>query len=183
MLMFGIVLSSGAMKSVLYTSGTVWSALLAYFLLKKKLNWLQITGMIVVVVGLYCKGYKSFEEMKKADGAAGGMNQLLGALIIIAGTVLHSLTNVVNQKLLTAVVQEEITEIVVDEATGAEREVGTGKFRERKVEKIEPESLCHIIGFWSLLAYVLYVCLFCAKDGYFTTLTYYAVLDGKGLYA
>ena len=61
----------------------------------------------------------------------GGGDQLYGSIWILTGTILHSLTNVVNQKLLQNAAPDAV--------------------------KIEPESLCHIIGAWSVLAWVVYI--------------------------
>ena len=49
MLFVGIVLSCAQLKAIIYCSGTVWSAVLAWLFLQKKLSPWQIAGMGTVL--------------------------------------------------------------------------------------------------------------------------------------
>ncbi len=89
---------------------------------------------------MFCKGKKNIQEMAESLNKLGGSDQLYGSLWILTGTILHSLTNVVNQKLLQMA------------GSGSKTTSKKPRFPE-----IEPESLCHIIGAWSILAWAVYI--------------------------
>ncbi|CAD7932402.1 unnamed protein product [Amoebophrya sp. A25] len=102
----GIVLSCAQLKTIIYCSGSVWSAIGAWLFLEKKLNQWQIVGMALVILGLVSKSKSSFDTI-----ASEGSGDLFAIMLMLTGTILHSLTNVFNQKILTACATDEMKPI------------------------------------------------------------------------
>eukprot|EP00443_Scrippsiella_acuminata_P039329 CAMPEP_0115362654 /NCGR_PEP_ID=MMETSP0270-20121206/102815_1 /TAXON_ID=71861 /ORGANISM="Scrippsiella trochoidea, Strain CCMP3099" /LENGTH=368 /DNA_ID=CAMNT_0002785229 /DNA_START=33 /DNA_END=1139 /DNA_ORIENTATION=- len=87
----GIALSSAQVKSILYNSCIVFSALLSRFLLGRILSVGQWVGVAVLVIGLVIK-----LDLTSSSGDANPLIPL-GMVSILIGCALHSLTNVVNE--------------------------------------------------------------------------------------
>ena len=111
----------------------------AWLWLGKKLNRFQLIGMALVLSGLFCKSKPAIEAIFESSDSStsggsssgGGGAESIGflpILLLLTGTIFHSLTNVVNQKLLTV----------------------------SSSEPIPPASLSAIIGVVSVVFYTFY---------------------------
>jgi drug/metabolite transporter (DMT)-like permease len=90
----GLALSSAQIKSILYNSCIVFSALLSRLVLGRILTRPQWGGIIVLVIGLVIKLDFSKKLVDEGDSAA---LVPVGMVMILIGCALHSLTNVVNE--------------------------------------------------------------------------------------
>ncbi len=63
--------------------------------LYQNLGTTQQIGMLLVILGLMAKSKSSFDVITKSGGS-----DVLAIVLMLAGTILHSLTNVFNQKIL-----------------------------------------------------------------------------------
>lgn len=90
----GLALSSAQIKSILYNSCIVFSALLSRLVMGRILAPGQWAGVAVLVCGLLAK-----IEFKNGGDAADKSSALIpiGMVSILIGCALHSLTNVVNE--------------------------------------------------------------------------------------
>lgn len=89
----GIALSSAQLKSILYNSCIVFSALLSRLVLGRILSVGQWSGVAVLILGLAVK-------LDLGESLAGDSDAVLlpiGMFFILIGCALHSLTNVVNE--------------------------------------------------------------------------------------
>eukprot|EP00392_Amoebophrya_sp_AT5.2_P002361 g2366.t1 len=143
----GIVLSCAQLKTIIYCSGSVWSAIGAWLFLQKKLNKWQILGMALVIAGLMSKSKSSFDVV---TGSGGG--DVFAIFLMLAGTILHSGTNVFNQKILTACASDDI-------------------------RPIPPASLAVMIGIISCFLYAFYFFGWVWPD--FSDIVYHPVKPGK----
>lgn len=127
-----------AKKELLVSAKSVRTRNKRYLFLKKRLSAWQIAGIALVILGLCCKSWKSFQEIFHKEDASkefepdyesqekGG--DIFAILFLLLGTIFHSLTNVVNQKLLT-----------------------------KDEDRIPPATLSAIIGAISVGGYLMYI--------------------------
>lgn len=94
-LLGGIALAGAQTKSILYNSCILWSALLSMVLIGRRLSALQWAGLALLIVGLGVK-----IDWKKGIADEKASNAMLGAIFILVGSLLHSLTNVVNERFI-----------------------------------------------------------------------------------
>lgn len=97
-LTFGILLTGGAIFVILYNSCPAWTALLSKFLLKQNdMTKIQFMGVVLVCIGLVANilGNSSTndENEKKDDTNSSyfGTAVFIGSIIVLVGSLLHSL--------------------------------------------------------------------------------------------
>ncbi|CAK0865183.1 unnamed protein product [Prorocentrum cordatum] len=84
----GNVLAGSAMCAVIYSSSTIWNALLSRMILKRVLTLWQWCGIVVVVLGL---------AIASIEAKGQGERIFLGAAMITVGALLHSLGHVLSE--------------------------------------------------------------------------------------
>jgi len=107
-LTFGILLTGGSIFVVLYNSVPAWTAILSRFILQRKLNAIQIAGVGLVCVGLVMNvlgtnlqlSHNDDKDVDDSVGEAAGRNAahivILGSMIVLAGSLMHSLMYVLS---------------------------------------------------------------------------------------
>jgi len=101
-LTLGILLTGGAIFVVLYNSCPVWTALISRVFLKKYLNWIQMTGILLVCVALILNVLGSQLQLTTSSDSEGGGGSgatktfkphlvVVGSIIVLVGSLLHSL--------------------------------------------------------------------------------------------
>ena len=105
-LTYGLLLTGGAIFVVLYNSCPAWTAILSRFVLGKKLSSLQVSGVILVCIGLIVNVFGSqlqlneqekqeHQGLKMNDDGSGVKNAsyfiIVGSAIVLLGSLLHSL--------------------------------------------------------------------------------------------
>lgn len=123
-LTFGLLLTGGAIFVVLYNSCPAWTALLTKFVLGKKLNGLQISGVFVVCLGLVINVLGSQIEMiirsDKEETVTKGKDSrnlteeqnaltyyaVLGSMIVLVGSMLHSLMFILSDMSMSSVTSD-----------------------------------------------------------------------------
>jgi len=89
----GLVYTGSSIYIVLCSSGIVWTSLLSYLILHKRMNFMMALGVWTTFFGLALKGLTvSFTV---------GSTELIGILLTSAGVMMQSLTYVLSEKLLT----------------------------------------------------------------------------------
>lgn len=82
MTLFGQILCGSGIYIVIYSSLTIWSAIGSRVLMRRVFHWMQILGICVVTVGLAISGAAQF--------ATGSLEVIVGVIITLTGTILHS---------------------------------------------------------------------------------------------
>mmetsp|Transcript_462 Transcript_462/g.1073 ORF Transcript_462/g.1073 Transcript_462/m.1073 type:complete len:410 (+) Transcript_462:198-1427(+) len=101
-LLGGIALAGAQVKSILYNSCIVWSALLSRVILNKFLTVYQWFGVAVLIGGLLVKiKLKGSNKAVSAEDEAAASDMIWGTSSILLGCALHSMTNVVNEYYIT----------------------------------------------------------------------------------
>lgn len=113
--LFGLILAGSLLYSVIYASCTVWTALFSRILLNRRLHTMQWVGVVTVFTGLMCGVGGSIRD---------GNDTRLGVILILIGSMVHSLTYIVSEKLLAVV-----------------------------SDPISPEMLSSVMGFFGVLVY------------------------------
>mmetsp|Transcript_2788 Transcript_2788/g.8567 ORF Transcript_2788/g.8567 Transcript_2788/m.8567 type:complete len:131 (+) Transcript_2788:1459-1851(+) len=92
--MYGLTSIGSGLFTVVYASGPLWTALLAYSMLQRQLAPMQKFALVLVVSGLAVAA-KGTSEMWAADE-----NFLPGLLAALGGTCLHALIYVLQEMTL-----------------------------------------------------------------------------------
>ena len=101
----GIMLTGGAVFVVLYNSCPAWTAILSRTLLKKHLTWMQVSGVLLVCIGILINVWGSQhqahtqEDMmeKRSQDLGAPYKILVGSVIVLVGSLLHSLMFVMSE--------------------------------------------------------------------------------------
>lgn len=87
----GLVYAGSLLFTILYSSCTIWTAVFSYVILKRSLHPMQWLSVFTVVCGLSVAALGSLSE---------GKNVIKGGAMIIAGSILHSLTYILSEKIM-----------------------------------------------------------------------------------
>lgn len=112
-LTFGILLTGGAIFVILYNSCPAWTAMLSKFVLGKTLGTVQILGVVLVCIGLVTNvlGTKvsslhddggESKEGEDANNETVYTGAILGSIVVLVGSLLHSLMFVISDWVLCA---------------------------------------------------------------------------------
>lgn len=88
----GLILAGSAIYTVAYSSVTMYTAVLAYLFLQKKLHPFQWIGVALVMCGLSLVSIGANQD---------GPDAVLGVVLILAGSLTHSINYVSSEYLLT----------------------------------------------------------------------------------
>lgn len=88
----GLLFAGSAIFTVAFSSVTIYTAILSYIVLGRILNYKQIFGMIVVVIGL---------AFGAIDAGSLGNDVLIGSIFILLGAFFHSVNYIISECTLT----------------------------------------------------------------------------------
>jgi len=93
----GILLTGGAIFVILYNSCPAWTALLSWFFLNQTLSSYQVLGIVLVILGLIANvwGTNATKTTTTTTTSTGTM-VVIGSLVVLAGSFLHSAMFVVS---------------------------------------------------------------------------------------
>ena len=111
-LTFGILLTGGAIFVILYNSCPAWTALLSKFWLKRNdITKIQFMGVALVCIGLVSNilGNNSTNDTNENDTKSSyfGTSVIFGSIIVLVGSLLHSLMFVLSDASLQSFRQQE----------------------------------------------------------------------------
>ncbi len=91
----GILLTGGAIFVILYNSCPAWTALLSWFFLNQTLSSYQLLGIVLVILGLIANVWGT--KATSSTSTSGGTTMVvIGSLVVLAGSFLHSAMFVVS---------------------------------------------------------------------------------------
>jgi drug/metabolite transporter (DMT)-like permease len=101
LVMYGQLKVGGGLYVVLYSSCTVWTAILSRILLHKQLTFQQWLAVLEVTAGLILSNLNVMLSTSSAGPGATSMVEILtGSLVLLLGSIFHSLTFVATEWLL-----------------------------------------------------------------------------------
>lgn len=116
--LLGLLYAGSLLFTILYSSCTLWTAILSYVILKRTLHPMQWLSVVTIFIGL-C--------VASAGSIADGKNVMTGSFMIVAGSIFHSLTYILSEKLMI-----------------------------QNSDPIPPESLSYIMGITGTVVYSLW---------------------------
>ena len=87
----GLVFAGSLLFTILYSSCTIWTAIFSYVILNRSLHPMQWLSVITVVCGLAVASLGSLSE---------GEYVIEGGAMIITGSIIHSLTYILSEKMM-----------------------------------------------------------------------------------
>lgn len=93
---------------VLYNSCPLWTAGLSWLFLNKRLGGVQVLGVVLVCAGLVCNVWGSTtnhatEETEEGwENEGGGVSVVMGSVLVLVGSLLHSLMFVLSDAALSS---------------------------------------------------------------------------------
>jgi drug/metabolite transporter (DMT)-like permease len=99
----GLIFAGSLVFTILYSSCTMWAALFSRLILYKKLHNLQWMGVFIILIGLL---------IGSLDSANEGKNVFIGVILILSGSMLHSLTYIVSEIMLSHTIDPSPPEII-----------------------------------------------------------------------
>ena len=91
-LLTGLTVIGSGLFTVIYASGPVWTALLAYVILKRRISSVQKLALVVVMTGLAVVTWGSWQLTEIDDSFA------FGLALAMVGTILHALVYVLQER-------------------------------------------------------------------------------------
>mmetsp|Transcript_8073 Transcript_8073/g.12059 ORF Transcript_8073/g.12059 Transcript_8073/m.12059 type:complete len:354 (-) Transcript_8073:1503-2564(-) len=90
----GLVYAGSATYTIIHSSLTVFTAMLSFYFLEVKPNRVQYSGIIMIIIGLSVALY---------NANCDGIDVLFGAILILLGTMMHSMTYIISEYILVKV--------------------------------------------------------------------------------
>lgn len=90
----GLVYAGSATYTIIHSSLTVFTALLSYYFLRVKPNRVQCSGIVMIIIGLAIALYNADSD---------GIDVFFGAILILLGTMMHSMTYIISEYILVKV--------------------------------------------------------------------------------
>ena len=98
----GILLTGGAIFVILYNSCPAWTALLSWLCLNQSLSSIQLLGIILVILGLIANVWGTKATTTTTTTSTNTTGVVIGSLVVLAGSFLHSAMFVVSDYALNA---------------------------------------------------------------------------------